>query len=117
MRKLLFASVLLTFSVVFSAVVLAADVSVTGHLRDSFCFLTMGAQGPSHHNCAVKCAKVGIPVLLVQNNTNKYYVLMPPKNAQALPDDITSKMEQEVTVTGHEYTKGGTIFLTVESVK
>ncbi len=117
MRKLLFATVLLAFCGALSTAVLAADVSVTGHLRDSFCFLTMGAHGPSHHDCAVTCAKAGIPVLLEQEGTNKYFVLMPPKDKQSLPSSITDKMEEKVTVTGHEYSKGGMAFLTVESVK
>jgi hypothetical protein len=117
MRKLLFAAVLLTLCAIFAAAVLAADVSVTGHLRDSFCFLTMGAHGPSHHDCAVTCAKAGIPVLLVQDGTNKYFVLMPPQDKQSLPSSITDKMEEEVTISGHEYSKGGMAFLTVESVK
>lgn len=95
----------------------AAESTVTGHLRDSFCFLTMGAHGPSHHDCAVACAKAGIPVMLEQGNTGKFFVLMPPKDKQTLPDNITSKMENEVTVTGHEYSKGGMTFLTVDSVK
>jgi len=94
----------------------AAETSVTGHLRDSFCFLTMGADGPSHHDCAVTCAKAGIPVLLEQDKTNKYFVLM-PSNKQSLPSGITDKMEEEVTVTGNRYTKSGMTFLTVESVK
>ena len=96
---------------------LAADTTVTGHLRDSFCFLTMGAHGPSHHDCAVACAKAGIPVLLVEDNTDKYYVLMPSKDKQPLPRDLIDKMEDEVSITGREYSKGGMTFLTVESVK
>jgi len=95
----------------------AAETSVSGHLRDSFCFLTTGAHGPSHQKCAIGCAKAGIPVLLVQDKTDKYYVLLPPKNAQSLPSSVIDKMEEEVTVTGQEYSKGGARFLTVESVK
>ena len=95
----------------------AADKSVTGHLRDSFCYLTSGAQGSSHQKCAIGCAKAGIPVLLVEDKTDKYYVLLPPKNAQSLPPSVIDKMEDEVTVTGQEYSKGGSNFLTVESVK
>jgi hypothetical protein len=95
----------------------AAETTVSGHLRDGFCFLTMGAHGPSHHDCAVGCAKAGIPVLLVQEKTDKYYVLMPSKDKQPLPPTIVDKMEDVVTVTGQEYSKGGVSFLTVESVK
>ncbi|MGH7915916.1 MAG: hypothetical protein ACREQE_00490 [Candidatus Binataceae bacterium] len=117
MKKFLLIGAAVVLSGALASSAWAADATVTGHLRDSFCLLTMGAFGPSHHNCAVECAKAGIPVLLVQNKTNKYYVLMPSKDKQSLPADLTSKMEEQVTVSGSEYTKGGMTFLTVESVK
>lgn len=104
-------------SIGMAAGAFAAETSVTGHLRDSFCYLSMGAHGDSHQKCAVGCAKAGIPVLLVQDKTDESYVLLPPKNAQPLPSSVIDKMEDEVTVTGQEYSKGGVRFLTVESVK
>lgn len=116
MKSSLFLSLVLLI-VLAAGPVAAAETTVTGQLRDSFCFLTMGAHGPSHHDCAVACAKAGIPVMLEQDKTNKYFVLMPPKDKQSLPAGLTDKMEQEVTVTGHDYTKGGMTFLTVDSVK
>jgi|HubBroStandDraft_5_1064220.scaffolds.fasta_scaffold53693_2 hypothetical protein len=91
--------------------------SVTGHLRDSFCYAVMGAQGASHQKCAIGCAKAGIPVLMVENGTDKSYVLIPPKNDEALPAGVIDKMEDEVTITGNVFEKGGTNFLQVESVK
>jgi hypothetical protein len=108
-----------------SGIVLAAEEaktevpskSVTGTLVDSYCYSVMGAHGASHKQCAMGCAKKGIPVGLEEKGTGKVYVLLPKKNAQPLPDEVISKMEDEVTVTGHEYTKGGTTFLTVDSVK
>jgi hypothetical protein len=106
----------LLLSLGLAAGAFAADSTVTGHLRDSFCYLSMGAHGPSHHACAVTCAKAGIPVLLVDKSEN-YYVLLPAKNGKSLPPDVINKMEDEVTVTGQEYNKGGVRFLTVESVK
>ncbi len=50
--------------IAMSGVAFGAETTVAGHLRDSFCFLTMGTHGPSHHDCAVACAKAGIPVML-----------------------------------------------------
>ena len=101
-------------------VALAADAlqkSVTGTLIDTYCNTVVGAHGASHKQCAIACAKKGIPVGLEEKGTGKVFVLLPNKNAQALPDDVIDKMEDEVTVTGHEYSKGETTFLTVESVK
>jgi Non-histone chromosomal protein MC1 len=98
---------------------IAADTqkSVTGSLEDTFCYNVVGAHGAGHAQCALKCAQKGIPVGLVEKGTEKMYILLPPKNEQAMPDDVLKNMEKEVTVTGKSYSKGGVEFLTVESVK
>lgn len=117
-KKLIIATLGLALSIGGGTILSAADTStVSGHLRDGFCYTIMGAHGASHHECALKCAKAGIPVLLVEDKTEKAYVLLPPKDDQGLPADVTDKMEQDVTVTGHEYTKNGVSFFQVESVK
>lgn len=95
----------------------AAAESVTGEVIDTFCFATMGAKGPGHKQCGIDCAKKGIPVGLLENGTNKVYVLLPNKDKTALPDDVTSKMGSTATITGKVHTTGGSSFLTVESVK
>lgn len=98
---------------------MAADTqkSVTGNLEDTFCYNVVGAHGAGHAQCALKCAQKGIPVGLVEKGTEKMYILLPPKNDEAMPDDVLKNMEKEVTVTGRSYSKGGVEFLTVDSVK
>ena len=93
-----------------------AEKSITGTLEDSYCYGAMGAKGASHKQCAVACVKKGIPVALVDTSGN-IFILLPAKNDQPLPDDVYSKMEDQVTVTGKEYSKGGVNFLTAESLK
>jgi hypothetical protein len=117
MRKLAIAGLTVMLSVGAGGTVLAAEKAVTGTLEDSFCFATMGAHGAGHKQCAMGCAKKGIPVALVEKGTDKMYILLPPKNDSALPDDVIAKMESEVTVTGDEYEKGGISYLTVKSLK
>jgi hypothetical protein len=92
------------------------EKSVTGTLTDTYCYSTMGASGASHKQCAMGCAKKGIPVGL-REKSGKMIILLPPKDAEPLPDAVFNKMEDEVTVTGKEYKSGGVTFLTVESVK
>ncbi len=104
-------------SISFAGLSFAAEKSVTGTLEDSFCFVANGAHGADHKKCATECAKKGIPVALVEKGTDNMYVLLPTKNAEALPDDVISKMEDEVTVSGDAYSKGGVNYLTVKSVK
>ncbi|MGH7779423.1 MAG: hypothetical protein ACREQR_06320 [Candidatus Binataceae bacterium] len=121
MKRFLIAGLGMMLCAGVASVAMAADAgtskSVTGTLEDSFCYGTMGAHGASHQKCAIGCAKAGIPVSLVETHSQKIYVLLPAKNAQALPDDVISKMEDTVTVSGKEYSKGGVNFLTVDSVK
>ena len=118
MRRYVFAGLVsLLVALTLAAMVSAAEKSVTGTLEDSFCYVTMGAHGPSHQKCAQACTKKGIPVSLVEKGSGTMYVLLPPKNDEPIPDSITSRMEDEVTVTGDEYDKGGAHYLTVKAVK
>lgn len=117
MKKLLIAGLGLMLSAGLAGMALAAEKSVTGTLEDSFCFVTMGAHGAGHKKCAAGCARKGIPVALVEKGTDKMFVLLPPKNDSSLPKDVIDKMENEVTVTGDAYDKGGVSYLTVKSVK
>jgi hypothetical protein len=110
----------LVIAIGLAGIALAADsasTSVTGNLEDAYCYGTMGAKGAGHKQCAIKCASAGIPVTLIEKGTEKSYILLPNKDASALPQDVISRMEDQVTVTGKEYNKNGTEYLVVESVK
>jgi len=118
MKKLALMALLAT--VMVAPVAFAADgneKSVTGNLEDAHCYGTMGAKGAGHKACAIKCASKGIPVTLIESGTEKSYILLPNKDASPLPDSIIQRMEDQVTVTGKEYTKNGVDYLVVESVK
>ncbi len=94
----------------------AADPERSGELRDGYCYMTLGAHGASHHDCAMACAKAGEPVML-QLKSGKLVLLLPAKDKSGFSDDVINKMEQSVTVSGHEYSKGGVTVLRAESVK
>ncbi len=94
-----------------------SSVTVTGEVIDTFCFASMGAKGESHRACGLDCAKKGIPVGIVEDKTNKVFVLLPPKDKNPIPEAAVQKMGRKATITGKTYTSGGTQFLTVESVK
>ena len=95
----------------------AETMTVTGELIDTYCFSLMGAKGASHRDCAIECAKKGIPVGILEEGTNKVFVLLPNKDKTAYPKAVFDKMAQKVTVTGKMATVGGSQFLTVESIK
>lgn len=103
-----------------AGVAIAADgseKSVTGNIEDAYCYGTMGAKGAGHKACAIKCVSKGIPATLIESGTEKSYILLPNKDASPLPDSVIQRMEDQVTVTGKEYSKNGVDYIVVESVK
>ncbi len=96
----------------------AKTVTVKGEVIDTYCYALMGAKGESHRQCAIDCFKAGIPAGLLENGTNKVFVLLPNKDKTSLPQkDILEKMGRQATITGKVYASGGSNFLTVESIK
>jgi hypothetical protein len=119
MRKIVIACLAFIMSAGLARLATSAESekTVTGSLRDMYCDSVLGAHGPGHAQCALKCARKGIPVGLEEKGTDKVYILLPPKNEQPMPESVVNNMEKEVTVTGKEYSKGGVTFLTVDLVK
>ena len=120
MRKAMFWGLLFGLfpAVSGSLPVMAAEpINVTGELIDTYCYALMEAKGESHRQCAIDCVKAGIPAGILEEGTNKVYVLLPPKDKSPLPKGVIEKMAHKVTVHGYIFTVGGSQFLTVESLK
>ncbi len=100
-----------------TGVAFAQSVTVTGELIDTFCYAAMGAKGESHRQCAVDCVSKGIPAGILQDGTDKVYVLLPAKDKSPLPKTVMDKVGRKATITGRVYSVGGTQFLTVDSIK
>ncbi len=92
-------------------------ITVKGELIDTYCYSTMGAKGPSHRDCAIECVKKGIPAGILEEGTNKVFVLLPNKDKSGYPAPVFEKMAQVVSITGKVYSVGGSQFLTIESIK
>jgi hypothetical protein len=96
----------------------AKTVTVKGEVIDTYCYALMGAKGESHRQCAIDCFKAGIPAGLLENGTNKVFVLLPNKDKTSLPQSaILEKMGRQASISGKVYNSGGSNFLTVESIK
>ena len=95
----------------------AETVTIKGEIVDTYCYSLMGAKGESHRQCAIECVQKGIPAGLLEDSTNKVYVLLPNKEKSPLPKAVIDKMAKKVTITGKVYASGGSQFLTIESIK
>jgi type 1 fimbria pilin len=120
MKKMMLVGILvglLSGLTILSAAMAADTVTMTGEVVDTYCYGLMGAKGESHRSCGISCAKAGIPMGLLQDGTDKLYVLLPNKDNSPLPPEVMDKMGRKATITGKIYSTGGSQFLTVESIK
>ena len=123
MKKILFLSAILSLPLFLglSGMVVAADghehkhdhahaeggaVTIKGELVDSLCYVGMGAKGAGHKQCAIDCAKAGIPVSILEDGTGKLYTVLPSKDKTGLPENVINKMGDKVTLKGDLYENG-----------
>jgi len=93
------------------------DVIIKGELVDSLCYVTMASKGSGHKQCAIDCAKAGIPVSIVEDGTGKLYTVLPKTDKTSYPESVISKMGDKVTLKGDLYENGGNRYVAVESVE
>ena len=93
------------------------DVTIKGELVDSLCYVSMASTGSGHKQCAMDCAKAGIPISIVEDGTGKVYTVLPKEDKTGYPASVISKMGDKVTLKGDLYEKGGNKYVAVESVE
>ena len=93
------------------------DVTIKGELVDSLCYVAMASKGSGHKQCAIDCAKAGIPISIVEDGTGKVYTVLPKEDKTGYPANVISKMGDKVTLKGDLYETGGNKYVAVESVE
>src|SRR5438309_8089755 len=74
--------ILIILFLTFASTTVRPDQQVTlrGEIADTYCLSARGIRGPSHTACALRCARKGIPLALVEEGTRRIYILLPPKD-------------------------------------
>ena len=93
------------------------EIAIKGELVDSLCYVAMAAKGSGHKQCAIDCAKAGIPISIVEDGTGKLYTVLPKEDKTGYPMNVINKMGETVTLKGDLYESGGNKYVTVESVE
>ena len=93
----------------------AADVTITGQVIDLYCYTTKGASGPGHKECALACAKAGVPLAILAKDGTIYL----PVSAQ--PGDpqngkLIAFVEAKVKVMGTTKFEHGLHTIEIKSV-
>ena len=93
------------------------EATVRGEIVDSYCYVGRGIRGPSHRECAVRCARKGIALVLIEDTTRRVYTLMPPRDEMEMPERVLAAAGTTRTITGRMFVKSGSRFLTVDAMK
>jgi hypothetical protein len=98
---------------------LAADepqVTVTGEVIDSACYIKSGARGESHRVCAQKCGDAGIPLALVEDGTGAVIWIASVDDMETPNAKLRPFAGRRVTITGTWAERGGAKLLLLRSV-
>ena len=114
-----------SFSFISSAS--AADgkqVTLTGEMIDTWCYVSqiMGSSevvtGTAHHVCAVWCAAGGIPVGLLDKESNKVYMILSFEgdDTSVANDKLLYLQSHELTIKGTAFELDGLSYLNIDEV-
>ncbi len=96
------------------------QITIIGEVVESQCYIT-GLTGPgkglSHKECALKCAKGGIPLSILEDKTGTLYLAGQTKKAQSSAYELLLPfVAEKVKVTGRAFEKGGMKMLLISKV-
>jgi hypothetical protein len=94
----------------------AEPKTVTGEILDMKCYMTSGAHGEGHKDCAAMCIKGGAPMGILADD-GKVYLLIEGKNDSGAFEEAKKHAGETVTITGTLSEKNGVQALIVTEVK
>lgn len=124
-RVLTFLAVVLTLLVALNAVAhegheakgkTAKTVTIKGEVVDSGCYLSHGAKGADHKECATKCISGGMPMGLLTADNKFYLLTLNHSNADPY-NSLKDMASATVEITGTTATRNGVTMLDVTEVK
>jgi hypothetical protein len=93
------------------------DTVLTAQVADLNCWLGQGAKGAGHRDCAIACAKLGQPLVLLTDDGYIYYpVVKTMPSGPAGNDMLMAFAEQRVNVKGTMIQRGNARAFIIESV-
>lgn len=92
---------------------------LTGEVIDTWCYLSeiMYAEGTAHHQCAIWCAAGGVPVGLLAEDGQVYFIVGFEGRSTTLADPRLLEIQtHRITVDGSVYERDGLKYLAVDEV-
>ncbi len=90
--------------------------TITGEILDMKCYMSSGARGDGHKDCAASCVKRGAPMGIITDEDKVYLLIEDGKKAEAY-EDAKKHAGDKVTITGTVTEKGGVQAIIVSEIK
>lgn len=91
-------------------------VTLIGQVIDPFCYIRHDMKGADHKECALYCAKQGITLAILEDQTGKIYLAFPEEHGDP-NEKLLDFVEEHVKVTGTVFHKGGLTGLVVDKIE
>jgi hypothetical protein len=91
--------------------------TITGEVVDVACYVGSGARGATHKGCAEACAKAGGSLGIVEDGTDKLFLVVSAKPGGDPKAPLMEHIAHKVQVTGPVSMRGGVSTIAVQSVK
>ncbi len=92
------------------------EVTIVGEVIEPVCYLDHGGRGQDHKACALSAAQLGLPVAILEDDTEFLYVAITPDHKPA-NGMLESYLAQRVEVRGKLIEGNGLTLIEVEEVK
>lgn len=91
-------------------------VTVSGEVVDLACYLSKGSKGKRHKQCAILCAKKGLPIGVL-TDAGDVYLLIEDHDDPAPYEAAKELAGERATVSGKKFSKGGVQSVLVAETK
>lgn len=92
------------------------EVTIVGEVIEAVCYLDHGGRGQDHKACALSAAQAGLPVAILEDDTEFLYVAITPDHKPA-NGMLESYLAQRVEIRGNLIEGNGLTLIEVEEVK
>ena len=90
--------------------------AIQGEIVDITCYLRRESRGEEHIKCAEYCANLGMPLGVLEDKTNKLYLIIPPGHEEP-KKQVMSYFGKKVKVNGTLYTMGELTGVEIEKIE
>ena len=89
------------------------STTIVGHVVDTACYLTHGAQGEKH----IECAKEGIPLAILDKDSGTLYLPLASKHHKHANAELMPFIEKSVKVKGVVMERNGMKAVLIEKIE